>query len=169
MVGNMLNPPKATYLRDYQAANREQRKALEAAAVARRLAAEAAAAQPFKLPSQGKYEHIESRVSKFLSSPSKSEFGMENEAPSGSAPGGSPTLASTRTFSKKIAAVNAPVSPPKPFIRPIVGERKAALPKFSEMGTTANVTVVSQPTMSQPHTYTPFCALPPVHHPYLID
>ena len=142
LVGNMLNPPKATYLRDYQAANRTQRKALEEAAVSRRLAAEAAAAQPSKLPSQGKYEHVESRVSKFLSSPSKITPGTENEAPSGSAPGGSPALASTRIFSKKLAS-EAPISPPKPFVRPIVGERKAPLPKFSELAATVSAPIVS--------------------------
>jgi hypothetical protein len=131
-VGHMLNPPKATYLRDYKKANRDSRKALEAAAVSRRLAAEEAASQPFKLPTQGKYEHVESRVSKFLASPAKGAPGDENAGDVGASSGNAGGSPFKRTlFSKK--AATEPPSPPKPFVRPVLGERKAALPKFSEM------------------------------------
>lgn len=143
-VGHMLNPPKATYLRDYKLANRIQRKALEASAVSRRLAAEEAASQPFKLPTQGKYEHVESRVSRFLTSPAKSAPGDENAGDVGASgnAGGSPFKRTL--FSKK--ATTEPPSPPKPFVRPVLGERKAALPKFSEMPVSPSQSVSFYPS-----------------------
>lgn len=145
----MLNPPKATYLRDYKLANRIQRKALEASAVSRRLAAEEAASQPFKLPTQGKYEHVESRVSKFLTSPAKSAPGDENAGDVGASSGNAGGSPFKRTlFSKK--ATTEPPSPPKPFVRPVLGERKAALPKFSEMPVSPSQSVSFYPTFLLP-------------------
>ncbi len=61
-IGAFLNPPAAVYTRDHISENRRARKALEADAVARRLAAEAAAAVVPLPPTHGKFKHVPSRL-----------------------------------------------------------------------------------------------------------
>jgi hypothetical protein len=159
-MGAFLNPKAAVPLRNYQALNRAMQKQLEATCVAQRKAAEAAAAQPFRLPSQGKYQHVASRVFSASttasangsgaaaaagSSSSSSEGGSGAGAGAGagaSAPGDSPLKENQRPFlraGEKTArlAAPSPESPVKPFVRATGGERKAALPKFSELAAAA--------------------------------
>ena len=155
-MGAFLNPKAAVPLRDYQRLNRAMQKQLEATCVAQRKAAEAAAAQPFKLPSQGKYQHVASRVfSASATSANGSSSSSSSGSPAGSgaaasaaaaagasAPGDSPLKENQRPFlraGEKTArlAAPSPESPVKPFVRAGGGERKAALPKFSELAAAA--------------------------------
>jgi hypothetical protein len=149
-MGQLLNPKAAVPLRDYQRANRKLQKELEASAVAARKAAEAAAAQPFKLPSQGKYTYVESRVfgaggasaNGAAAAGSSSSSSGGGSAGACSAPPGASPLKENRPFLKageKVARFvpPSPDSPVKPFVRAVLGERKAALPKFSELDAVA--------------------------------
>ena len=173
-VGAFLNPKPAIPLRDYQKANRVLQKTLEAQCVAARKAAEAAAAMPFKLPSQGKYQHIESRV---FSATLGASAGAGAAGAGASAPGDSPLKENQRPFLKageKVARFvpPSPDSPVKPFVRASLGERKAPLPKFTDLATAqpaavraAGVQLVLRgthtPLTLRPHAPPTRCCRPP--------
>ncbi len=133
-VGAMLNPKAAVPLRNYQAANRAIQKELEATCVAQRKAREAEAAKPFRLPSQGKYQHVESRVFAALASSSSSGSSAAGGGAGASAPGDSPLKENSRPAKASRFSPPSPDAPVKPFVRAHTGgDRKAALPKFSEL------------------------------------
>ena len=134
-VADILCPKPAVYTRDHAAENRRALRELEAAAVSRRHATEAAiaaAAEPMA-PTRGKFQHVESKLAS--AGLGRKMSPVKSRAPGGGSPGsqgdgapaGKPFLRA-----KSREATLPPAQILAPFVRAIV-ERKAAVPKIAEL------------------------------------
>jgi len=124
---------------------------------------------PFKLPSQGKYQHVESRV---FSATLGASAGAGAAGAGASAPGDAPLKENQRPFLKageKVARFvpPSPDSPVKPFVRASLGERKAPLPKFTDLASAQPAAVRAAGVQSglRAHTHTPHTAPTRPTHP----